>query len=463
MWALAWAACTPETDFAALVPAISVAPPSVDFGDVAVSETATAAVFVSNVGRAPLHVELAALAPFSVGPIDASIDPGDTVEVPVRYTPPTYLVNTAFLSLSSDDPERPTVEVALVGRGVARPAPDIAVAPTSLDFGAVAPGDSALRWLTIRNEGSAPLQIDGVEHRGSGDFDVLTAVTGQSIAAGGELPVVIDFSPVHDQGDSAFLTVTSDDPDEPRVEIALLGNGGSDGTYPVARVGCPSTVDPPEDVGVTDDGSDDPSGHLPLSFAWTLRERPSGSLAAIADASRPSTGFFADLGGRYVAELVVTNSLGVRSAPARCEIEAIPEDELHVELLWDTPHADLDLHLRLDEADLFERPGDCAWCNRSPAWGASLDLDDRSGYGPENINVPRPDPGGYDIAVHVFDDDGDGDVTATVRTWAYGALVDQRARVLTRNQVWTVGRANWPEGTLGLIDTVDVAAARECW
>jgi hypothetical protein len=87
-----------------------------------------------------------------------------------------------------------------------------------------------------------------------------------------------------------------------------------------------------------------------------------------------------------------------------------------------------------------------------------LDLDDTEGKGPENINIRRPEPGIYRIAVHFFDPDGFGapdanglrQIDAHVRVICGGNVVyesegvelsgkPQTAGGYWTNDVWEVG------------------------
>ena len=51
------------------------------------------------------------------------------------------------------------------------------------------------------------------------------------------------------------------------------------------------------------------------------------------------------------------------------------------------------------------------------------------------------------MRVHYFTPNGDGPVQATVKVWLNGAETYVGTRVITRNQVWTVGRIDWPAAT----------------
>jgi hypothetical protein len=207
---------------------------------------------------------------------------------------------------------------------------------------------------------------------------------------------------------------------------------------------------------------------LPLEYEWALTQVPSNlSGLAISDGYITNTAgtyteLFADAVGTYVVELVVVNSVGVRAAPNRCGIDAVPDEDILVELPWDTSNADLDLHLARAGNDLFETPGDANWCNPVPDWGAagaannpSLDLDDRAGKGPENINIEAAAEGMYDVRVHYFDDLGDDLVTATVRVYTRGEITPafEDFKLMARNQVWDAARVNWPQGTVGTLST----------
>lgn len=462
-FALLWA-CNSDTGIVEQHPEIAVAPESLAFGDTPVLSGTELPLFVSNGGRVDLTVDLVAdVAEFTLDTAHVVVAPGESATVTVGFHPATYLDYSGALTLTSDDVDNPSLVVQLTGRGVPEPTPDVSVEPLSLDYGPVLPPAQSVLHFTIGNVGDAPLELGTLGHTGSGAFVLYSDPSDQTVMPGDELPVVVGYVPTNADGDGATLTVPTNDPDEPVVQVALIGNGGGDGSYPVAVADCPAQVDPPENVAVSDGGSSDPGGHLPLTFAWTIVEKPAGSQAELAEEALADTEFFADLAGDYDLELVVTNSLGVRSAPARCRIAAVPTEDLHVELIWDGLRSDVDLHLRQQGAVLYERPGDCNWCNTHPSWGATLDLDDRSGLGPENINVASPANGGYDVAVHLFDDDGDGSVVATVRVWTYGVLEDERSHRLERNEAWEVGRVNWPEGTFGVVDTIGTAEARSCF
>lgn len=112
------------------VAGIDVFPDGVDFGDVEVGEIGSARVQISNLGTADLWVEKIELLEegpgFSIASAPAqpvTIGPAEHVDVELEFAPvvegfPTTSSSTATMTIQSDDPDEPLIEVALAGRGI---------------------------------------------------------------------------------------------------------------------------------------------------------------------------------------------------------------------------------------------------------------------------------------------------------------------------------------------------------
>ena len=137
--------------------------------------------------------------------------------------------------------------------------------------------------------------------------------------------------------------------------------------------------------------------------------------------------------GEYVIELRVTDSFNESSdvcpePVARLRIISEPQEDIHLQLVWNTPldpdqrdlqGADVDLHFLHPAGTRWfgglQGKYDCYFENTSPDWGIefnqeddpSLDIDDTNGAGPENINLNNPQNtdeigGPYRVGVHYY-------------------------------------------------------------
>jgi hypothetical protein len=477
------AACGgPDVEFTELMPDLAVAPSAVEFGDVVVAFDSTETLALINAGLAPLIINAVSISDNEDGAFTLTTESGETTDLEIardesatftlNFKPGTYAEYSRKLIIESNDPEHPTLSVDLTGEGVDGPVPDIEIDPLALDFGELAIGGSLTLWATITNVGDGPLVIESSTQSGSGAFTVMTDPAGQTLADTGDYhTMLVTYAPTQDSGDSGKLQLTTNDPDEPNLEILFLGNGGGDFEYPEAIIDCPDTVDPPVNVDLDGSGSTDPSGYTPLTHSWSLTATPDGSGAELDTATGAWTSLFADLAGDYEVQLKVTNSQGVESAPAKCNFTAEPDEKIHVELIWSTGDSDMDMHLVQEGSQFNQKPGDCCWCNPNPSWGSSgggddpiLALDNRIGYGPENINLEAPANGDYHVKVHYYEDAGGGASLATVRVWIDGVQIDEASKNLTHNQVWDVGYVRWPEGVFAQASTDNYAApSKQCW
>ncbi|MCB9675938.1 MAG: hypothetical protein H6737_12520 [Alphaproteobacteria bacterium] len=247
---------------------------------------------------------------------------------------------------------------------------------------------------------------------------------------------------------------------------------------PVAEAGANFGVLPLEQVQLDGTASYDPAGLTPLTYAWTMISKPSGSTASLNNTAASQPSFFADLAGAYVFELTVMNSAGTwDTTPDQVTVEAIPIDGFYVEVSWDNDN-DLDLHV-LNNSSAMWSDGDCNYCNMNPSWGAagamddpSLDADAIYGYGPETTTIDMPANGTYEVRVHYYGLNGSSSCgtfsscpvsTATVKVYLGGVLTQTFTRVMDdASQVWTVGTIAWPSGTITPIDSMGSTSQTYC-
>ncbi len=459
-----------ETGVQKQYPDITVSPQTLDFGDVVVDYDSVLPISIQNTGRAPLTVSdvrfdgsrSGAFTIADLGEDGLEIEAGDVAEVDITFAPPTYLPYTDNILVLSDAPEEEEVTVRLFGEGVDGPVPDIAVDTMVVEFDEVYVNTQDVQILQITNEGEGDLVIDQATISGSDLFELESPLTGQTITGGSSMSVLLGYTPDDEEGEHATLTLTSNDPDESPLEITLLGNGGGDFAYPVADFPCPTDVATLDRLNFDGGDSYDPNGNEPLDFYWSLVQKPEGSDAEL-EQDGDQAEMVVDLAGFYTVELIVENTVGIYSETASCTFEAIPTDRIHVELIWNTNESDLDLHMVKSGYKLFdpddpgngyEDGGDVCYCNQLPLWGdlsdytddPTLDLDDRWGMGPENINIEDPAEDEYTVWVHYFSNNGGGTTTATVRVYLEGELVDEQYGLMDGEDLWEVGTIYWPDG-----------------
>lgn len=102
--------------------------------------------------------------------------------------------------------------------------PSITVQPASVDFGTVVAGATGEQMITVRNTGSAPLNLTGVIVDNP-QFSFAALTLPLTIAPGDRQTITARFSPTGNGAQKALLTITSDDPAKPTVSVTLTGSG----------------------------------------------------------------------------------------------------------------------------------------------------------------------------------------------------------------------------------------------
>jgi hypothetical protein len=313
----------------------------------------------------------------------------------------------------------------------------ILVEPTQLTYNIEAVTDVQVKSFTITNVGNATLEIHDIVLSGSSDFTLLTDWWPTAMLASETVELEVSLIPSGAESVGEVL-VQSSDVYEPEVVVDLFGNSLE---VPVAVCEArPATVEPLVDP-VTWWGEDsfDNTGGTLVSWDWTLISSPSGSAVSMPGGGANRTGFYPDLAGEYIGQLIVTNDSGMQSAPCRTTVMSAPDEDMWIEMYWTHPGDDMDLHLIApggfyEDGSSWDNDTDCHWRNCTWSgvdWGSasstdddpSLDLDDITGTGPENINIKSPTNGTYTIAVHDYPGSSyEGSNPVTMNVYLNGTL-----------------------------------------
>lgn len=475
-------------------PVLQVSPESLDFGVVELTQQAELPLTLKNLEQVSVDVSQIQVEDdcdgcFLVVDAPAEVLAYATVPVQVRFRAVRLAVATGTVTVASNDPKAPVRKVFLKGRGSDLRRPDIEVAPPRIDFGFVPAGGIAVSSFVIRSTGTNTLLIDRITIDPPGaPFRITTSTptperpgrlepgAQASVSLRAELPASATgtvSARILIETNVLELKNVPERPGVVQIPLDSLAN-----LPPIADPGEAQTVEPWSRV--TLDGSKSKDQDVPpddpLRFRWTLRTRPGGSTTVLERANTATPSFWADLTGTYEVELVVTDGLGLESEPKTVVIEALPTNAVRIELTWDHPDSDLDLHL-INEGGAF---CDCATdvhyrdCGRTPNWfpstpGANprLDVDDQTGFGPENINIDGDGvnrfipTGRYTIGVHYYSSNSGisswptTTSNATLRIYIFGLLAAELTRPMTTDgELWNAAQLVWPDQQIQVDGTV---------
>ncbi|MBC8278652.1 MAG: choice-of-anchor D domain-containing protein, partial [FCB group bacterium] len=218
--------------FGAGTPGIEISAEELDFGFVPTGMTPSMEFLITSIGDADLTVSDIGLSGFNLAFfVDStitypfSLSPGENRSVSVYYSPFQFGESFGTVHVHSDDPINPEVTVDLSGYGI-YPDQTVSVSTTYIDYGEV--WIARLDGLTgepleIDNKGAVPLYLISVEIDDPAFY--CTGFTPGNLASMDTLALTVYFEPELPQTYSGVLSLTTDDPVQPVVEIQLQGYG----------------------------------------------------------------------------------------------------------------------------------------------------------------------------------------------------------------------------------------------
>ena len=209
-------------------PAVTLAPTTLDFGSAEIGATTAAqSVALQNTGTGPVAIAgIVASGDFaSTNDCPATLGAGASCSLTVIFTPTAVGTRSGAVTVTDDATGSPHA-VTLSGQGTQPPA--VAVAPSSLAFGAAVVGQTtSAQTATVTNTGGGTLTVTGAA--ATGDFQVTNGCTA-GIGAGASCGVQVRFSPAATGARTGVLTITTN-AGGPQT-VALSGTG----TAPVAAL-----------------------------------------------------------------------------------------------------------------------------------------------------------------------------------------------------------------------------------
>lgn len=120
-------------------------------------------------------------------------------------------------------PVRLTLERPFGNLQVLEGANELASGTSTVDFGTVIAGASAVRTFTLVNDAPGILDLSDLDVTGNWSLD--TTDISLSLAPGHSTQFTVSFSPTTFGGHNGLLTLRSDDPDQPEFTVAFIGQG----------------------------------------------------------------------------------------------------------------------------------------------------------------------------------------------------------------------------------------------
>lgn len=440
-----------------------------DFGEVGIGRPKLFSFAIKNPTRVTLNIESITIegAPsFTLqGEMPTFIDTTEGSVVTVQYAPEVEAAEDARLIIISDAENLlpgSNVVIELIAAGKNLGGPIITVEPGQCDFGEVGVGQTGTCSLSIGNAGNMELSVTDVSFSADTASVFIPGVfpVPSFVGPGTSRTISLTGVPTSAALFTGTLLIASNDPARPLVEVPLVLQGAQSPTA-IARVksingiansASNPAVEPLDNVVISGDQSVDSSGVTGniVSYQWTFVSKPSDSSVQLSDPNSMDTGFFfnngstvdgLDVAGTFEISLTVTDVNGTTSSNnAVVVLNAVPTEGLHIQLTWSASSNDMDLHLGRGSNPDWCAIDDCYYANcqpggffssNKPDWDGggygpgpgdpTLDIDDLSGFGPENTNIQTALNGSYIVGVDAFSISQPTDVS--VKIFVGGSLV----------------------------------------
>ncbi|MBT3232457.1 MAG: choice-of-anchor D domain-containing protein [Calditrichaeota bacterium] len=198
-------------------------------------------VGISNIGNADLTIgEIVVQGHYFSGNAgNIVLAPDENYVFTVVFEPEEIGEFEGGVIVTSDDPNNREVHLRLLGFGIGSPV--IHVDPNNLEFGGVSLDNIEDLPLTIRNVGNIPLQVENISVDGyfSTDFE-----GGFTLQPNDASEIAVTFAPEEPGVFETNILITSDDPENGQMMVAVSGIGLND---------APEIVNPIEDIVVDED------------------------------------------------------------------------------------------------------------------------------------------------------------------------------------------------------------------
>jgi photosystem II stability/assembly factor-like uncharacterized protein len=208
-------------------PVILASPNPLFFDDTNIGASSEEILTIENTGDAPLEVTdiTSSNAVFSIEMTDFTVEPGESQEIIVYFTPVSAGLAEGNLQIENNSAINP-YEVMVSGTGYeVGPAPVFVANPNPLYFDDTYIASRTQKTLTFFNAGDANLVITQAIFDGPWETYASFPIT---VAPGSSWGQVIQFKPFELGLIEGSVTYVSNDPENPSLEVSLIGESIND-------------------------------------------------------------------------------------------------------------------------------------------------------------------------------------------------------------------------------------------
>ena len=212
--------------------AADVSPGPLDFGEQREgASSAPMTVTVRNAGSTSLQIDGASIEqgkPFALVTPPAmpfSLAAGASQTLSVKFNPTTEGAVSGTLTITTQDPAKPSIPITLTGTGVK---PYVVLSPSPLAFGNQRVDTTLSESVSVSNAltATSSITVTAVAVSGNGAFSLESApAVPFTLAAGNSQEVSVRFAPTAEGTVSGTLTFTTNDPVTPSLTVTLGGTG----------------------------------------------------------------------------------------------------------------------------------------------------------------------------------------------------------------------------------------------
>ena len=422
-------------------------------------------------------------------PFPVQVQPNDVLMLRVWFEPTDDAAAQAALTIESDDPGDPSLDVSVygnAGRGC------ISTSVEQASFGKVNTTEGSSRLIAVENcSRTDDLDISQIALQDdAGGAFVLPAAqlpgTPTTLVPGERRTFAVEFAPGVARSYTGEVVIENDTDGSPNKLVTLTGSG--------TNLGCPTvtatastpgnsqnasvlSLEPLSQVNLVATATDPDSANDQVAFQWSVVDAPSGSTSTLLPSNTFDTpSFFVDLAGTYEFELRAfdPDATAHCGAPTTVTVDAVPTDTVYAELVWDTPAdldqadgfgAEFDIHYLHPMGTWEEDPWDVYWRNPNPNWGDSTtsnddpvqEIDDTDGAGPEAVRHSGLEGLSYQLGAFYFTDRNLGSSYVRMRVYVGGALDSEvRGYVPVPNMFWHAATIDGSNETVQEVDQLTI-------